>query len=166
MRKFVLALVVMTGMFCVANAQVDKKAIGVRGGGGSYELSYQHPLSDATRLELDLGYSWFTGVTTYSYGTYPYTTSITGITGVYQWVKDWSSITSGLNWYYGVGAGLGFGAGFGVGVVGQLGAEYTFAQFPIQVSLDYRPGVYLITGAPSKINLGLAGYAFGVRYKF
>ena len=34
MRKLILALVLMTGMVCAANAQVDGKAIGVRFGLG------------------------------------------------------------------------------------------------------------------------------------
>ncbi len=52
MRKLILALVLMTGMVCAANAQVDGKAIGVRFGLGG-DLSYQHPLGSANRLEAD-----------------------------------------------------------------------------------------------------------------
>ena len=80
MRKLILALVLMTGMVCAANAQVDGKAIGVRFGLGG-ELSYQHPLGSANRLEADLGISGW-GV---------------GLTGIYQWVWDLSALADGFN---------------------------------------------------------------------
>ena len=153
MRKFVLALVLMAGTFFSANAQVDGKAIGLRFGSVT-EVSYQHPLSDANRVELDLGLnSWQIG-----------------LTGVYHWVKDLSSVTDGLNWYVGPGLQVGttYGGvltnGFTLGIVGQIGAEYTF-NFPLQLSLDYRPGIYLVK--PSWMNFGsYDGICLSARYKF
>lgn len=147
MRKLILALVLMTGMVCAANAQVDGKAIGVRFGLGG-ELSYQHPLGSANRLEADLGISGW-GV---------------GLTGIYQWVWDLSALADGFNWYAGVGGTLGLAtsnSGFGLGVAGQVGIEYNF-NIPLQLSLDYRPALYVLP----VVYGGYDGICLAVRYKF
>ncbi|OJV35977.1 MAG: hypothetical protein BGO29_00230 [Bacteroidales bacterium 36-12] len=144
----------MAGMFSMVNAQELSKAIGLRGGGGG-EISYLHPLGDATRMELDLGFNWGSIM---AHGTY-------------QWVKDLSSVTEGLNWFYGAGAGLGFYtvpgiSGFTAGIVGQIGVEYNLPiSLPLMISLDYRPGVYFVPFAPN-ITGAFGGVYGGIRYKF
>jgi len=151
MRKFLIALVVMAGMFSMVNAQELSKAIGLRFAYGA-EVSYQHPLSDANRVELDLGWAGAT----------------TSLHGIYHWVKPISAV-NGLNWYVGPGAGLGFYSfagysGLSIGVVGQAGLEYSF-DFPLQVSVDYRPGVYFITGGAG-LTPSYSGFCLAARYKF
>lgn len=150
MKKIILSLILVAGIVTAANAQVQGKAIGARFAYGA-ELSYQHPLSDANRLELDLGWNFAT----------------TSLHGIYQWVKGISAV-DGLNWYAGPGLGVGYYSvagtgGLSVGAVGQVGVEYNF-DFPLQVTVDYRPGVYFITGG-----VGLApsytGFCLGVRYR-
>lgn len=151
MKKIILTLALIAGMISAANAQVDGKAIGLRFGAGT-EISYQHPMGDANRLELDLGYgSW----------------SVLGVTGVYHWVKDLSSVTDGLNWYIGPGVSLGYNSvwsGLNIGVTGQIGAEYTF-NFPLQLSLDYRPTIYVIKPSGSPFG-AYDGICLSARYKF
>ena len=151
MKKIILTLALFAGMISAANAQVDGKAIGLRFGAGT-EISYQHPMGDANRLELDLGYgSW----------------SVLGVTGVYHWVKDLSSITDGLNWYIGPGVSLGYNSvwsGLNVGIAGQIGAEYTF-NFPLQLSLDYRPTIYVFKPSGSPFG-AYDGVCLSARYKF
>lgn len=147
MKKMLLIAALMVGFAGFANAQVDGKAIGLRFGNGA-EVSYQHPLGDANRLELDLGLgSWGYG------GVY--------LNGVYQWVWDLSALADGFNWYAGAGAALGLNNGLGLGVLGQVGIEYSF-NIPIQISLDWRPTIYVIPG----FHPGYDAVAFGVKYKF
>ena len=155
MKKIIFTLVLALSMVGALSAQVESNAIGVRFGGfAGYggEISYQHPLGSANRLELDLGIN--------HYGF--------GLNGIYQWVWDLSDLADGFKWYAGVGGGIGFydfnlvnNSGFGIGVLGQVGIEYNF-NIPLQLSLDYRPGIYvipLVYGSYDGINLS-------VRYKF
>jgi len=66
MKKLFSSLAFVVSMIGAVSAQVDGKAIGLRFGGVSglgAEISYQHPLSDVNRLELDLGLNdWGTGL--------------------------------------------------------------------------------------------------------
>ena len=149
MKKIGLILILVIGMAGVANAQVEGKALGLRFGNAG-EITYQHPLSDVNRLEIDLGFgSWAHG------GMY--------LNGIYQWVNDLSELQDGINWYYGVGGAIGlFDNGFSLGAVGDLGIEYNF-DFPLQVSLDWRPGLYLVPGG---FRLGWDGVALAARWRF
>jgi len=148
MKKMFLMAILMVGFAAVATAQVDSKSIGLRFGTG-IEASYWHPMGDANRIEADLGWAG---------GFYAH--------GVYHWVKDLSSVTDGLNWYFGGGAGLGLAAGLSVGVVGQVGVEYNFKlkELPLVASLDYRPGLYFINPLPVWLKGGDA--CLSIRYKF
>lgn len=151
MKKVLFSLALVLSTISSLSAQVDGKAIGIRFGYGA-ELSYQHPLGNANRLEFDLGLG--------HYGT--------AINGVYQWVWDLSELADGFNWYAGVGAGLGMfdfdeinNNTFHLGVLGQVGIEYSF-KIPLQLSLDYRPGIYLINGFKTSYE----GICLSARYKF
>ncbi len=86
-----LAICVSGSLF----AQAEGSTIGLRFGYPT-EISYQKGLNSTNRIELGLGFR-----------TYVYATSIS-LSGVYQWVKDLSSVTDGLAWYYGGGASVGF----------------------------------------------------------
>jgi len=149
MKKVLFIAAILIGFAGVVNAQVDGKAIGLRLGYGA-EISYQHPLSDANRVELDLGTTWAGGLT---------------LNGAYHWVKDLSSVKEGLNWYYGGGLGLGlWPSTFTMGIVGQVGVEYPVevASLPLLISLDWRPSINIIGG----FGFGFTGVGLGVRYKF
>lgn len=151
MKKIIFTLILAAGIFTAASAQVAGSAIGARLTYGA-ELSYQHALSDANRLELDLG--WAAGST--------------ALTGAYHWVNSISSV-SGLNWFIGPGAGVGVYSvadnklGFTAGIVGQIGLEYNFS-FPLQLSLDYRPGINFRIGGEKPIDPSYYGVALGIRY--
>ncbi len=151
MKKIILTLMLAIGVFTVASAQVDGKAIGARLTYGA-ELSYQHPLSNINRVELDLGWAAHS----------------LGVTGIYQWVQSFPG-ADGLNWYAGPGIGIGLYSGekstsINAGIVGQIGLEYNF-DFPLQVSLDYRPGFYFVAG-DNTFSPSYVGVALGLRYKF
>ena len=154
MKKFILTFVLTVSIVGALSAQVSGKAIGVRFGGFSGyggEISYQHPLSNANRLEVDLG------VNHYGFG----------LSGVYQWVWDLSELSDGFNWYAGVGGGLGSynfnntNRSVGIGVLGQVGIEYNF-NIPLQLSLDYRPGIYIMPSVSGIYD----GICLSARFRF
>ena len=160
MKKTFTIFAVIFSMSLCSFAQVHPHAIGLRfGGDGSTngaEISYQHGLSDANRLELDLGFS--------GYKHY----SNMFLAGIYQW--DWN-LTDGLNWYAGPGAAVGFynwddggltDTGINLGIGGQVGLEYDFNTLgvPLLLSLDARP-MFDFIGYDNGFGWGAA---FGLRY--
>lgn len=161
MKKLLIAFVCVFAFAMNGNTQVNPHALGIRGGSGNFgfggEISYQHGLGDANRLELDLGWRGNNG------------SRLIGITGIYHWV--WN-ITDGLNWYVGPGAQLGLYNNNGVsnedGITlalgGQLGLEYDFNHLgaPLLLGLDTRPMWGFIGG-----NSGFGyGGAFSLRFTF
>jgi len=138
------------------NAQVNPRAIGLRlGGDGNVngaEISYQHGMGSANRLELDLGFS----------GNKDHDRMY--VAGIYHW--DWI-IFDAFNWYVGPGATLGFRSYknkdnyLNIGVGGQIGIEYDFSgKAPILLSLDARP-MWNLLGHDGGLG---GGIALGVRY--
>lgn len=152
MRKLFFAVLLVLCVSSVVNAQTNDRAIGLRGGWGT-ELSYQHPLSGTTRLEIGLGmHGW-------EHGDFL-------ISGVHQWLF---APNGGFNLYAGLGPQLGSywwkdenKHTFGLGLAGQFGFEYNF-DFPLQLTLDWRPSWSLI---PSGRGFGYEGFALGIRYRF
>jgi len=150
MKKFILSLALAVSLVGALNAQSIGKAIGVRFGYGG-EISYQQPLGNTNRLELDLGFNG----------------NGFGLNGVYQWVWNLSSVSDGLNWYAGLGAGVGSynyylaTSHLNVGILGQVGLEYNF-NIPLQLSLDYRPGFYFLNSFYGSYD----GICLAARYRF
>jgi hypothetical protein len=150
MKKIILLLIFTVSFVSALTAQADSKAIGLRLGYGA-ELSYQQPFGNANRLELDLGLNYW-GF---------------GLSGVYQWVWNLSESSPGFKWYAGVGAGLGsyhYSStinSLGIGILGQIGIEYNF-NIPLQLSLDYRPGIYIIPAFWGSYD----GICLSARYRF
>lgn len=158
MKKFLTLLTIVFGLGLLATAQVNSHAIGLRLGGGTFngaEVSYQHGMGDANRLELDLGWGGNPGH------------SRIFVAGIYHW--HWN-IVSGLNWYVGPGASAGlyhydgFDDYIGVALGGQVGLEFDFNSLgaPILLSIDARP-MWDFLGNNS--GFGYGG-ALGVRYTF
>ncbi len=153
-RLLLIAALFITCTF-TASAQGGngyKNAIGIRGGYGA-EVSYQRYLAPSNRLEATLG------INRYGFS----------VEGVHQWMQDLPINSNGIwQWYAGVGAGFGvwsskdFDEGFSLGVLGQIGIEHTFAKVPLMLSLDYRPGFYLIP----QTSFDWTGFAIGIRYCF
>ena len=159
MKKIILTLAVLVSIAGALAAQNDSKAIGLRlggGFGGGGEVTYQQPLSNENRLEVDLGLN--------SAGF--------ALNGIYQWTWDLSDLGDGFDWYAGVGAGIGSynfnhdsnlakNHVFSVGILGQVGIDYKF-EIPLNISLDYRPGIYLLNG----FNASVDGICISARYRF
>lgn len=166
MKKIVLvATMLFAGIAVQAQEGISKNAIGLRLGGNDgfgVEVSYQRKLQENNRLELDLGWR--------SSNHY----DAVKLTGIYQWI--WN-IEGGFNWYAGVGGGLGSWSydaywhkghyynesDFFLFVGGQIGIEYNF-DFPLQLSADFRPEIYLINN--DFHNTFGPDFAISARYKF
>ena len=155
MKRGLLFLIAALLLSFAANAQGindTRNAIGARGGWGA-ELSYQRYIAPENRLEATLG------INRYGFS----------VEGMYQWMNDIPSDAAGeFKWYPGVGAGIGiwnneaFMTGFTAGVLGQIGIEYSFAKVPLMLSLDYRPGFYIVP----EFCFDWSGMALGIRYCF
>lgn len=144
-RKILFSLFVAVFMSSIC-AQENQKALGLRVGLYSVELSYQHPLAKANRLEADLGLS--------TYGV--------SASGIHQWVWNIPSVADGMKLYAGGGLGLGiYSSVFAAGLLGQAGLEYNF-KFPLKLSLDYRPGLYV---TPAVV-VASDGICLAARYRF
>lgn len=157
MKKIIVLAFTIFSVIYSTNAQVNPHAIGLRLGGDGHingaEISYQHGLGSANRLEFDLGFG----------SSKDHNRMF--LAGIYHW--DWN-ITSGLNWYVGPGASLGFynysnnATYLNIALGGQIGLEYDFQSLgaPIMLSLDARP-MFDFLGDYSGFGWGMA---LGIRY--
>nr|WP_299439584.1 hypothetical protein [uncultured Aquimarina sp.] len=160
-RIFIFTTLLLASIFTAQAQDISEHAIGLRlseSDGFWAEATYQAKLSSNTRIELDLGVQ---GRNRYN---------ALKLTGMYQWVFN---IDGGLNWY--VGPGIGGGLvdfdddldnrdnleTFGF-VTGDVGIEYNF-DFPLMISLDFRPEIYFDDYSNDDIIFNLG---FSARYKF
>lgn len=133
MKKLVLVFALF---FCIGTysyAQDYNTGIGVRGG-LTNGLTIKTFVGQKTALEFLVASRW----------------KGFSITGLYE-IHNQAFDAKGLKWYYGVGAHVGFWDGNNVkwadnndkytviGFDGILGLEYTFPDFPINISLDWKP---------------------------
>ncbi|MBP5397941.1 MAG: hypothetical protein J6Y32_04870 [Bacteroidales bacterium] len=132
-KALLVAVLALTTAFA---AVAQPRAIGGRIGWG-VEVSYQHNLGD-NFLELDLGLPGWGGLGI-------------GLTGVYDFIIAEPEWTPGT-WTFYAGPGLQVGSSFGpgysafnFGLVGQVGLSYKF-EFPLELSVDLRPGLGIATG--------------------
>ena len=84
------------------------------------------------------------------------------VDGVYEWQQP--VITDGMHLYYGAGVYVGlFAKSFCLGAEGVVGLEYRLPiNFPLAVSLDYRPGLNILPG----IGFNWGNCALGIKYCF
>lgn len=160
MKKMMLLCAVLSvSIFTMA----QNRTLGARLAGG-LEVSYQYSMGDANMIELDAGF-WSNGV---------------GLYGLYDWIMPVNTFDNGteLNWYAGVGGGFGsFWTNSSyhdddnyntyLCVAGQVGLEYFF-NFPLQLSIDFRPALGLGAGDDYGFynDTFHGGLTLGVRYVF
>jgi len=151
MKKLLLVLVAVMGISFAASAQ---NAIGVRLGGGQgfgAELSYQQSLGGFNRLEADLGWKNYYGLSWFS------------LAALYQAHFDIKAVPN-LGWYAGVGGRFdlytSYGTQLAIGVAAQGGLDYHFDAIPLQLSLDIRPCLYLYPTT----DFWWGDIALGIRY--
>jgi len=155
----IIIIALMAFTYNVQAQEISSNAIGLRFGdndGFGVEVSYQHRLSDATRLEADLGFRNNNNF------------NIWKLTGIHQWV--WN-IDGGFNWYAGFGAGIGNvnvknfndDDGLFINAAGNVGVEYDF-DIPLLISIDFRPEVGIVNDYGS--NDFDVDLALSLRYQF
>ncbi len=158
--KHIIILAIIISISGIASAQsYSESNLGLRfGGGNGYgaEISFQHPFKN-NRMELDLGWGNSSDWSSWT------------LTGLYQWVMP---IESGFYWYLGAGPAIGFwdekqdhysnNGGIYLAASLNVGAEYKFAEVPIQLALDLRPEFGLI----NRWDAVGGGLGFSVRYCF
>ncbi len=153
-------LIVLAIVFSVsAYSQDYNSAIGLRGGLVN-AVTYKFKLNDWSAGEAIASFR-YNGL---------------NLIGLYTIQNDWNFEGVPLQWYYGGGGHIGFvgntyngrnrsngignEGGVYVGVDGVIGIEHTFSEFPLNISLDYKPALNLI---------GYTGWQFdsfslGIRY--
>ena len=156
-----LILAAILAVVSVATAVAQPRAIGANLG-GTFDVSYQHSLGEANMIDLSVNIPWIGG-----FGI--------GASATYDWINPFGTsipwnYQGSWNWSLGVGAGAGI-YGFSspdiyVGAVGHVGVSYDF-WFPLQLSVDWRPNVGIVTGPIGFNASGLyTGITIGVRYLF
>ena len=162
MKKTILTFALVVIMIGTLSAQANGKTIGLRLGYPT-EISFQTGMNKTNRLELGLGLRSYAYGINSNYGLF-------SLSGVYQWVWDLSALSTGFNWYAGVGASLGYYSytyinytysGTPVSILGQVGIEYNF-NFPLRLSLDWRPAFRLNGNGNGFIGDEIA---LGIRYR-
>ncbi len=159
MKQVILLFAFLSLPLLAFSQNRSDSSIGLRfGGGNGYgaEFSFQTPFND-NRAELDLGWG---GGKHWNGWT---------LTGLYQWVMP---IESGFYWYLGAGPALGYweehddyyhkDGGLYIAASLNAGAEYKFAEIPLQIALDLRPEFGLI----NRWDAVGGGLGLSVRYCF
>lgn len=147
MKKLILATVVLisvsAGSIKAQDGSGYKNAIGIRAGGGYYDLisaSYKTFITEQGAIELNLGFrpEVYRGLSDYNQFHVAFSAA-------YQHHFDIKPV-EGLRWFIGGGATVynTFSSnkdlrGVGVGLFPTGGADYKFNNIPLNVSADFRP---------------------------
>ena len=142
MKKYCLVILFVFAFSGLIKAQNYETAIGIRGGFAP-GLTVKHFLTDKTAVE---------GIFSTRWGGFM-------ITGLYE-IEAPAFDTEGLSWYYGGGAHIGFWNSSNsdnpwweddhndnytiLGIDGIIGLSYTFAEIPINVSIDWKPMINFV----------------------
>jgi hypothetical protein len=133
MKKILLTILLAAGPFLFGNAQDYNTGIGLRGGFAN-GLTIKHFVSNKAAIEGIVASRW-RGLE---------------LTGLYEY-HNRAFQTDRLNWYIGFGGHVGFWNGDNahwgtagtaytvVGLDGILGLEYSFAEVPFNIGIDWKP---------------------------
>lgn len=159
MKKIALVFTLFF-LICAANqlkAQNYQSAIGLRLG-YPLSVSYKFFLTEPGAVEL---YAGFRGYTFYGYfnvgAMYQHHMPISGVDGL-QWYVGGGVSALFFNYKSGFGPD---GESLGIGLNGALGLDYTFAEIPLNLSVDWLPTVY-VSGYIGGFGAGLG--ALSARY--
>ncbi|MCK5817280.1 MAG: hypothetical protein KAH15_04680 [Candidatus Marinimicrobia bacterium] len=160
MKKLLIVVMIMvlSVSFAFAQEELDTKKLdaGLRGGPNS-GITARYFLSEGNSAEVLL---------TYHRGII--------LTGLYEWHKPLQiGEVEGLSWFFGGGLHVGYWVNgsiwdrhdIALGLAGIVGVEYDLEpliNFPISVSLDYKPGFDILGGWTDS----WSDAAFSVRYAF
>lgn len=159
MKKIILSLFIASIVFAgTASAQSYNTAVGVRLSSSqamvNNSISLKHFLNERSAIEA-----------LFSFG------DPLAIGALYEVHKPFSS--EGLQWFYGGGGYLGFVKSWNpnknknetdvnVGAQGVVGLDYKFINLPLNLSLDWKPELNLV----SDINFEPAAIGFTARFTF
>ena len=143
----IVSLCLLAGFASVTKAQDYTNAVGIRLGPNSAAISpgftIKHFLNEHTAVEGILGVN--NGV---------------GACALYEWYRPIDAVDH-LKWFVGAGAyaAYRFSNTF-IGGTGIVGLDYKFDQIPLNISLDWKPELNLIT------KVGFEGSAVGISARF
>lgn len=142
MKQFALMIALLTGVYCSSIAQNYSLAMGIRGGvpGG---FTAKKMLDDWNGLEFLVGTEFDKRL------------NITVLYEFHGYLNEYA------NWYAGLGGSINPGNGVGPRGDAIAGVEYTFINFPINISLDWKP-VYVIKNSEFVPNR----FAISIRFLF
>jgi len=158
MKRIIFVSLFTTAIAFAASSQSYKTAIGVRLSSSAAmvnnSISLKHFLNERSAIEA-----------LFSFG------DPLALAGLYEVHRPFS--TEGLQWFYGGGGYIGFvktwnpaknqnETDVNFGAQGVIGLDYKFANIPLNLSLDWKPELNLI----SDINFEPAAIGFTVRFTF
>jgi len=158
MKKVIFVSLLTTAIAFAASSQSYKTAVGVRLSSSAAmvnnSISLKHFLNERSAIEA-----------LFSFG------DPLSLGALYEVHKPFS--TEGLQWFYGGGGYIGFVKNLNpttheketevnFGAQGVIGLDYKFANIPLNLSLDWKPELNLI----SDINFEPAAIGFTVRFTF
>jgi len=159
----ILGFAVFFATSSTLTAQNYDNAVGLRVPWG-FGATVKHFFGDKVAAEGIVNY--------WSRGTFGFRYTRTRISALVEVHNELDQVLEGLQWYYGGGAFVGiWGGSFSryydynatqIGVSGVLGLDYTFADLPINVSVDWMPSVSFVGGG----GFGATAGGLAVRYTF
>jgi len=159
MKKLIFTLsIVGCCIFAAQSQSTYKTAIGLRLG---YPLSasLKHFISEKGAVEVYAGYRGYSFYSWVNIGVlYQHHTQIASVEGL-QWYLGGGGAV--YFWNYNRGFNNGDAANTSFGVSGCLGLDYKFADFPINLSVDWVP-TFFVNGYGNGFGAGYGGLA--VRY--
>ncbi|MDN3656950.1 hypothetical protein QWZ08_14980 [Ferruginibacter paludis] len=147
MKKMFFVCSILSLFSLAASAQDYNNAVGIRLGPNSANISpgftIKHFLNETNAVEGIVGVS--NGI---------------GLCALYEWHHPIESAEH-LNWFVGAGgyAAFRYSTSF-IGAAGIVGLDYKFEQIPLNVSVDWKPELNLIT------NVGFEASGVGVSARF
>ena len=168
MKKLISVIVSLVSLVTLASAQnTYQSAIGARIGDGYADLfsaSYKTFVSDPGAIELNLGFR--------SYGVPHYNWVDLSFSASYQYHFKIEAV-EGLRWFIGGGL-VAFNsfssysnyAGLGLGIFPTGGADYKFANIPLDLSVDIRPTLALVKPYSYYNTFYPGNFGLAARYTF
>jgi hypothetical protein len=151
MQKNIFPLICCLFFTTTAIAQESsyKNALGVRLGSSvptvKSGITYKHVLANNNAIE---------GILSFGDGV--------GICALYEIHKPINSVEN-LQWFIGGGGYVGFNnSNSNIGAAGIVGLDYKFANIPLNLSLDWKPELNII----SKVGFEASGVGFSARFTF
>lgn len=149
MKKISLLSCITAFVLITANAQEYKTAAGIRLGPGSAAISpgftIKHFLNETNAVEGIVGVN--NGI---------------GLCALYQWHHPIASVEH-LQWLIGGGGYAAFkDKNTFIGAAGIVGLDYKFAEIPLNVTIDWKPELNIIT----KVGFEASTVGFSARFTF